>query len=138
VLLASHDLNVAASFSDRLILLDGDGTIAAAGAPARVLDPTLLERVYGVAMDRIDRGPGRRPPCCRARVTKGTWPDLACRVKRSGSRRSSESPRRRAPLARPVQARAAFRTARRAAGAPVPYGAVMRCRTRVDRRAQAP
>jgi iron complex transport system ATP-binding protein len=60
VLLASHDLNVAASLADRLILLDG-GTLAADGPPADVLDPELLERVYGVAMDRIDRGQGRAP-----------------------------------------------------------------------------
>jgi iron complex transport system ATP-binding protein len=65
VLLASHDLNIAASLADRLILLD-DGTLAADGSPAEVLNPALLERVYGVAMDRIDRGPDRAPavlPC---------------------------------------------------------------------------
>jgi iron complex transport system ATP-binding protein len=66
VLLASHDLNVAASLADRLILLDG-GTLAADGPPADVLDPALLERVYGVAMDRIDRGAGR-PPAVLPRV----------------------------------------------------------------------
>jgi iron complex transport system ATP-binding protein len=60
VLLASHDLNIAASLADRLILLDG-GTLAADGPPADVLDPALLERVYGVPMDRIDRGPDRAP-----------------------------------------------------------------------------
>jgi iron complex transport system ATP-binding protein len=60
VLLASHDLNVAASLSDRLILLDA-GSVAVAGTPGEVLDPALLERVYGVPMDRIDRGAGRAP-----------------------------------------------------------------------------
>jgi iron complex transport system ATP-binding protein len=60
VLLASHDLNVAASLADRLVLLDG-GTLAAEGPPADVLDPALLERVYGIPMDRIERGPGRVP-----------------------------------------------------------------------------
>jgi iron complex transport system ATP-binding protein len=60
VLLASHDLNIAASLSDRLILLH-DGAVAACGTPADVFDPALMERVYGVAMDRIDRGPGRAP-----------------------------------------------------------------------------
>ena len=60
VLLASHDLNVAASLSDRLMLLEA-GTVAAAGTPNDVLDPSLLERVYGVPMDRIDRGKGNAP-----------------------------------------------------------------------------
>jgi ABC-type cobalamin/Fe3+-siderophores transport system ATPase subunit len=60
VLLASHDLNVAASLSDRLVLLD-NGTIAAEGPPGDVLDPALLERVYGVPMDRINRGDNQAP-----------------------------------------------------------------------------
>jgi iron complex transport system ATP-binding protein len=66
VLLASHDLNVAASLADRLILLDG-GSLAADGSPREVLDPALLERVYGVAMDRIERGSGH-PPAVLPRV----------------------------------------------------------------------
>jgi ABC-type cobalamin/Fe3+-siderophores transport system ATPase subunit len=66
VLLASHDLNVAASLADRLILLDG-GSLAADGPPADVLDPALLERVYGVAMDRVERGAGH-PPAVLPRV----------------------------------------------------------------------
>jgi ABC-type cobalamin/Fe3+-siderophores transport system ATPase subunit len=60
VLLASHDLNVAASLSDRLILLH-DGAPAATGTPAEVLDPALLARVYGLPMQRIDRGAGQAP-----------------------------------------------------------------------------
>jgi ABC-type cobalamin/Fe3+-siderophores transport system ATPase subunit len=60
VLLASHDLNVAASLTDRLILLD-QGTVAAEGAADRVLDPDLLARVYGLPMQRLDRGPGEPP-----------------------------------------------------------------------------
>ena len=60
VLLASHELNVAASLSDRLILL-GSGTVAASGVPADVLQPALLERVYGLPMDRVDRGGGQAP-----------------------------------------------------------------------------
>ena len=60
VLLASHDLNVAASLSDRLILLD-QGAPAATGTPGQVLDPALLARVYGLPMQRIDRGEGQAP-----------------------------------------------------------------------------
>ena len=60
VLLASHDLNVAASLSDRLILLEA-GAVVASGMPNDVLDPALLARVYGVAMDRVERGTGVAP-----------------------------------------------------------------------------
>jgi iron complex transport system ATP-binding protein len=60
ILMASHDLNLAAAGADRLILLDR-GAVAAEGPPARVLDAELLARVYGVAMQRIDRGEGRVP-----------------------------------------------------------------------------
>jgi iron complex transport system ATP-binding protein len=42
---AVHDLNLAALWFDRLLLLD-DRRIAADGAPAEVLRPDLLERVF--------------------------------------------------------------------------------------------
>ena len=57
LLIASHDLNLAAAFSDRLVLLQ-DGAIVADGSPEVVLDPELLSRVYGVQMERVDR-PGK-------------------------------------------------------------------------------
>lgn len=47
VLLALHDLNLAASFCDRLVVLQ-DGRVVAAGAPEEVLEPALLRQVYGV------------------------------------------------------------------------------------------
>lgn len=59
ILMASHDLNLAASGADRLILLHR-GEVVSEGAPGTVLDPELLARVYGVAMERLDRE-GRRP-----------------------------------------------------------------------------
>ena len=47
-----HDLNLTARYCDRLILLD-NGTVAQSGSPEHVLDPTLLERVYGVSVRRV-------------------------------------------------------------------------------------
>jgi iron complex transport system ATP-binding protein len=47
VLLAIHDLNLAARFCDHLVVLDG-GEVVAEGAPAAVLTPALLHTVYGV------------------------------------------------------------------------------------------
>ena len=57
VLAVSHDINLAAMYCDRLHVLDG-GRIVASGAPAAVLDPALLERVYGVAVG-VARHPAR-------------------------------------------------------------------------------
>jgi iron complex transport system ATP-binding protein len=54
ILMASHDLNLAAAFADRMILLD-DGGVAASGAPSDVMRDELISRVYGVTMDRIER-----------------------------------------------------------------------------------
>jgi iron complex transport system ATP-binding protein len=48
VLMALHDLNLAARFSHRVIVL-AEGRIAAQGPPAEVLTPALLSRVFGVA-----------------------------------------------------------------------------------------
>jgi len=58
VLMASHDLNLAGAFADRLILL-GQGKLVADGPPARVLDPKVLEPVYGVKLLQID-APGNQ------------------------------------------------------------------------------
>ena len=53
ILMASHDLNLAGAFADRLLLLS-EGNLIADGTPSEVLKPELLERVYGVAMARTD------------------------------------------------------------------------------------
>ncbi|MDB5173423.1 MAG: transporter [Phycisphaerales bacterium] len=58
VLMASHDLNLAGMFADRLLLLEV-GTIAADGPPEEVLRPELLSRVYGLPMERIERTDGK-------------------------------------------------------------------------------
>jgi iron complex transport system ATP-binding protein len=54
VLMASHDLNLSAALADRVLLLK-DGVIVRQGLPDEVMDPQLLECVYEVAMERIDR-----------------------------------------------------------------------------------
>ena len=58
VLVVTHNLNLAARYADRLVLLDR-GAVAAAGAPAEVLTRETVERVYGWPV-RIGRheGPG--------------------------------------------------------------------------------
>jgi len=59
ILMASHDLNLAATFADRLVLLH-NGAIAASGTAEEVLQSEILSRVYEVPMERIDR-PGATP-----------------------------------------------------------------------------
>jgi iron complex transport system ATP-binding protein len=54
VLWASHDLNQAAAFADRLVLLR-DGMIAAEGTASEVLQTDLLSEVYGVSLECIQR-----------------------------------------------------------------------------------
>lgn len=46
VLLVTHNLNLAARYADRLVLLDR-GRVAAEGTPREVLTRSLVERVYG-------------------------------------------------------------------------------------------
>lgn len=59
VLMASHDLNLAGAHADRLVLLEA-GAVAADGPVDAVLRPELLERVYGLPMERVDRA--GKPP----------------------------------------------------------------------------
>jgi iron complex transport system ATP-binding protein len=59
VLLVTHNLNLAARYADRLVLLDR-GAVAATGTPAEVLTRETVERVYGWPV-RIDRHPGPGP-----------------------------------------------------------------------------
>src|SRR5262249_18521945 len=65
VLMASHDLNLAAAYANRVVVLS-EGTIAAAG-DASVLDPEMLSHVYGVKMVRIEGSDGT--PVLLARPT---------------------------------------------------------------------
>jgi iron complex transport system ATP-binding protein len=58
VLLITHNLNLAARYADRLVLLDG-GRLAAEGAPAQVLTRETVERVYGWPVEIVPHpGPG--------------------------------------------------------------------------------
>ncbi len=53
VLMASHDLNLAGAFADRMMLLS-EGRLLADGTPSQVLDPRLLSQAYALPMRRLD------------------------------------------------------------------------------------
>jgi iron complex transport system ATP-binding protein len=48
-----HDLNLAARYCDDVVLL-GRGGVVASGSVADVLDPAVLEPVYGIGITRLD------------------------------------------------------------------------------------
>ncbi|MEV6815757.1 ABC transporter ATP-binding protein [Micromonospora sp. NPDC051296] len=48
-----HDLNLAARYCDDLVLL-GRGGVVAAGTTDEVLDPAVLEPVYGIGIQRLE------------------------------------------------------------------------------------
>lgn len=48
-----HDLNLAARYCDRLVLLDC-GAVAGSGTPQEVLRPELIRHVYGIDAQRVD------------------------------------------------------------------------------------
>ncbi|WP_245528720.1 hypothetical protein [Brachybacterium squillarum] len=58
-LVVLHDLNLAARYADRVVVLH-EGRVRADGAPAAVLDPTLIEEVYAVRTEPRDAGDGAR------------------------------------------------------------------------------
>jgi iron complex transport system ATP-binding protein len=67
VVMVTHNLNIAARYADRLLLLDR-GRTAAAGAPDDVLRPDVLEAVYRWPVARTEH-PGPGPDAGTPQVT---------------------------------------------------------------------
>ncbi|MFV0525290.1 MAG: ABC transporter ATP-binding protein [Acidimicrobiales bacterium] len=59
VVIVLHDLNLAARYCDRLVLLNR-GAVIAEGLPSEVLHPERIESVYGISVRRVD-GPDGVP-----------------------------------------------------------------------------
>jgi len=68
IVLVSHDLNLAADLSDRLLLL-ADGTLVRAGLPEEVLDEAVLTAVYGCPVVV------EKSPATRRLVVQVVWPE---------------------------------------------------------------
>ena len=59
VIAATHDLNLAAAYADRVLMLDA-GKLVADAAPAQVLSPDRIREVFRIESE-IREGPGGRP-----------------------------------------------------------------------------
>lgn len=59
VIMVTHDLNLAAGFADRILVLN-KGRLAADGSPADVLTESLIEEIFEVRAE-IHRGDGKAP-----------------------------------------------------------------------------
>ena len=68
ILLVSHDLNLAAEVSDRLLLMAG-GSAVSAGTPEDIMQESVLEAVYGCRVV-VDKHPATRKPTVNV-----VWPD---------------------------------------------------------------
>ncbi|MEU1942024.1 ABC transporter ATP-binding protein [Streptomyces sp. NPDC059474] len=76
VLVALHDLNLAAYYCDRLYVLH-DGELIVSGPPAEVLTPRLLAEVYGVTAD-VAVHPRTGAPHVTFVPGEPTGPDQSC------------------------------------------------------------
>jgi ABC-type cobalamin/Fe3+-siderophores transport system ATPase subunit len=52
IVMATHDLNLAAMYADRIVLMNS-GQVAATGTPGEVLQPAILEDVYGIKFEQV-------------------------------------------------------------------------------------
>ena len=68
ILLVSHDLNLAAEVSDRLLLM-AQGAAVSVGTPEEVMQEPVLEAVYGCRVV-VDKHPATRKPTVNV-----VWPD---------------------------------------------------------------
>ena len=64
-----HDLNLAAEYCGRLVLLES-GRVAAMGTPAEVITEETIRRVYGVHVAVQPNGVSQRPHVV---LTAGTY-----------------------------------------------------------------
>jgi len=70
-IMALHDLNLAAAYCDRILLLH-KGRLAAAGTPREVLQPETIKAVYGVDCDIVDHPRGGHPVIVFSPMTNTT------------------------------------------------------------------
>ena len=69
-LMSVHDVNLAAEYCDRIVVLQ-EGRIRAAGPVETVLLPEVLEPVFGVRVERVTRAEGRPLYWFRSRAQRG-------------------------------------------------------------------
>ncbi|WP_250124555.1 ABC transporter ATP-binding protein [Chroococcidiopsis sp. CCMEE 29] len=75
-----HDLNQAAAYSDRLIMLTG-GQVVAAGSPAEVMTASTIQEVFGVEMTVIPHPISGSPTCLPCNLGSSTSGFTPCAPK---------------------------------------------------------
>ena len=60
VICVSHDINLAARFSDEMMLMR-DGQVVATGPPRQILQPDILSKVYDVKVTLVQAAEGDVP-----------------------------------------------------------------------------
>lgn len=70
VLAVVHDMNLAAQFADRVLMLQ-DGRLVAEGSPVQTLTPDLIQRVFGGLHVRCDPDPDTGRPWVRPMLRPG-------------------------------------------------------------------
>lgn len=74
VIMVVHDLNLASHYCDSILVLK-EGTIYAAGHPARVLSADLIQEVYGCWVQVEYRSPDARPTIVFNPSRQRSWPE---------------------------------------------------------------
>lgn len=91
VLAALHDINIAAAYCDRLIVLQ-EGKVAAAGPTTQVLTPGLIRRVYGVEAVVLEHPLTGTPLVALSPLPDAALRDASARPSSSPSARPAASP----------------------------------------------
>ena len=90
IVLVLHDLNQAARYADRMIVLNR-GTVVADGAPRAVLTPDLLEAVFNVRVNIVTDPAGGTPVCLPYAVAAAPPTDETLQENRAADPRSSRN-----------------------------------------------
>ena len=77
ILMISHDLNLAAKFSDQVLVMEPPGRLYGMGSPSEIVTAEMIGRVYGVPCEIIDDH-GSPHVILQIRSLRHSTPDRQC------------------------------------------------------------